>query len=55
MPEGPARWPDGPVLPGRVTVITVSYNTRELTALLLWSPALTQAMSFLASRSTGLP
>jgi len=103
MPEGPARWPDGPVLPGRVAVITVSYNTRELTALLLWSlrriltweslevvvvdngskdgsasllarveaaggcrlianagnamhgPALTQAMSFLASRGTGLP
>jgi glycosyltransferase involved in cell wall biosynthesis len=103
MPEGPARWPDDPVLPDRVAVITVSYNTRELTALLLWSlrriltwesleivvvdngskdgpadllakvdaaggcrlianagnamhgPALTQAMSFLASRGTGLP
>jgi hypothetical protein len=37
MPEGLVRWPDGPVTPGRVAVITVSYNTRELTALLLWS------------------
>jgi GT2 family glycosyltransferase len=26
-----------PVTPGRVAVITVSFNTRELTALLLWS------------------
>lgn len=103
MPDGLVRWPDGPVTPGRVAVITVSYNTRELTALLLWSlrrvlawkaleivvvdnaskdgsadllakidevggcrlianvgnamhgPALTQAMSFLASRRIGLP
>jgi glycosyltransferase involved in cell wall biosynthesis len=37
MPVGAARWPDGPHTPGRVAVITVSYNTRELTALLLWS------------------
>ena len=35
--EGVVRWPDRPVTPGRVAVITVSYNTRELTALLLWS------------------
>ena len=103
MPDGLVRWPDGPVTPGRVAVITVSYNTRELTALLLWSlrrvlawksleivvvdnaskdgsadllakidaaggcrlipnagntmhgPALTQAMSFLASRRIRLP
>ena len=103
MPDGLVRWPDGPVEPDLVAVITVSYNTRELTALLLWSlrriqawqsleivvvdngsedgsaellvqvdaaggcrlipntgntmhgPALTQAMSCLASRSTGLP
>ena len=103
MSEGVVRWPDRPVTPGRVAVITVSYNTRELTALLLWSlcrilawgsleivvvdngstdgsaellakvdaaggcrlianadnamhgPALTQAMSFLASRRTELP
>jgi glycosyltransferase involved in cell wall biosynthesis len=37
MADGIARWPDRPVTPGLVTVITVSYNTRELTALLLWS------------------
>jgi GT2 family glycosyltransferase len=37
MPDGVARWPDRPVTPGRVAVATVSYNTRELTALLLWS------------------
>ena len=103
MFDGVVRWPDCPVTPGRVAVVTVSYNTRELTALLLWSlrrvlawealeivvvdnaskdgsadllakidaaggcrlianagnamhgPALTQAMSFLASRRTGLP
>ncbi len=103
MSDGVVRWPDRPVTPGRVAVITVSYNTRELTALLLWSlrrvlswgsleivvvdngsadgsaellakvdaaggcrlianadnamhgPALTQAMSFLASRRTELP
>lgn len=90
-------------MPGRVAVVTVSYNTRELTALMLWSlrrilewesleivvvdngskdglaellakvdtaggcrlipnagnamhgPALTQAMSFLASRGSELP
>lgn len=103
MPDSVVRWPDCPVIPGRVAVVTVSYNTRELTALLLWSlrrildwesleivvvdngsadgsaellakidaaggcrlipnatnamhgPALTQAVSFLASRGTGLP
>jgi glycosyltransferase involved in cell wall biosynthesis len=103
MFDGVVRWPDRPVTPGRVAVITVSYNTRELTALMLWSlrrilqwesleivvvdngskdgsaellakidaaggcrlipnagntmhgPALTQAMSFLASRGSGLP
>jgi glycosyltransferase involved in cell wall biosynthesis len=103
MPDGVVRWPDRPVTPGRVAVATVSYNTRELTALLLWSlrrileweslevvvvdngsadgsaellakidaaggcrllanagnaghgPALTQAMSFLASRGSALP
>jgi glycosyltransferase involved in cell wall biosynthesis len=37
MSEDLVRWPDGLVTPGRVAVITVSYNTRELTALLLWS------------------
>ena len=37
MSDGVVRWPDRPVTPGRVAVITVSYNTRELTALLLWS------------------
>ena len=37
MPDGLVRWPDDPVTPDRVAVITVSYNTRELTALLLWS------------------
>jgi len=37
MPDGVVRWPDGPAAPGRVAVVTVSYNTRELTALLLWS------------------
>ena len=37
MPAGLVRWPDRPVTPGLVAVITVSYNTRELTALLLWS------------------
>jgi len=103
MPDGVVRWPDCPVTPGQVAVVTVSYNTRELTALLLWSlrrilewesleilvvdngskdgsaellaridavggcrlipnasntmhgPALTQAMSFLASGISGLP
>ena len=103
MPDGLVRWPDRPVTPGRVAVVTVSYNTRELTALLLWSlrrilawesleivvvdngskdgsaellakidaaggcrlianagntmhgPALTQAMSFLASKGSELP
>ena len=71
MSDGLVRWPARPVTPGRVAVITVSYNTRELTALLLWSlrrilawesleivvvdNALTQAMSFLASRRTELP
>jgi glycosyltransferase involved in cell wall biosynthesis len=103
MPDDVVRWPDRPVTPGRVAVVTVSYNTRELTALLLWSlrrilewesleivvvdngskdgsaellaridaiggcrlipnasnamhgPALNQAMSFLASRGSGLP
>ena len=103
MHDGIVRWPDRPVTPGRVAVITVSFNTRELTALLLWSlrrilmweslevivvnngskdgsaellariaaaggchlvantanrmhgPALTQAMSFLASRESDLP
>jgi glycosyltransferase involved in cell wall biosynthesis len=37
MSDGVVRWPDRPVTPGRVAVVTVSYNTRELTALLLWS------------------
>jgi glycosyltransferase involved in cell wall biosynthesis len=37
MPAGVVRWPDRAVTPGLVAVITVSYNTRELTALLLWS------------------
>jgi hypothetical protein len=37
MSDGLVRWPDGPVTAGRVAVITVSYNTRELTTLLLWS------------------
>lgn len=37
MSDGVVRWPDGPAVPGRVAVVTVSYNTRELTALLLWS------------------
>jgi glycosyltransferase involved in cell wall biosynthesis len=103
MLDGVVHWPDRPVTPGRVAVVTVSYNTRELTALLLWSlrrvlewkslevvvvdngsndgsaellakidaaggcrlianagntmhgPALTQAMSFLASRGSELP
>ena len=103
MFDGVVRWTDCPVTPGRVAVVTVSYNTRELTALLLWSlrrilvwesleivvvdngstdgsaellakidaaggcrlipntgntmhgPALTQAISFLASRRSGLP
>lgn len=103
MSDGVARWPDCPATPGRVAVVTVSYNTRELTALMLWSlcrvlawesleivvvdngskdgsaellakidaaggcwlipnasntmhgPALTQAMSFLASRGSELP
>jgi glycosyltransferase involved in cell wall biosynthesis len=103
MFDGVVRWPECPVTPGRVAVVTVSYNTRELTALLLWSlrrilawqsleivavdngsrdgsaellakidaaggcrlisnasnamhgPALTQAMSFLASRGSELP
>jgi glycosyltransferase involved in cell wall biosynthesis len=103
MSDGVVRWPDRPGRPGRVAVVTVSYNTRELTALMLWSlrrilewesleivvvdngskdgsaellakidaaggcrllpnagnvmhgPALTQAMSFLASRGSELP
>ena len=103
MFDGVVRWPDRPVTPGRVAVVTVSYNTRELTAFMLWSlrrilewksleivvvdngskdgsaellakidaaggcrlipnasntmhgPALTQAMSFLASRGSELP
>ena len=37
MRDDIVRWPDRPVRPGRVAVITVSFNTRELTALLLWS------------------
>ena len=37
MPDGLVRWPDCLATPGRVAVVTVSYNTRELTALLLWS------------------
>ncbi len=37
MRDDIVRWPDRPVTPGRVAVITVSFNTRELTALLLWS------------------
>jgi glycosyltransferase involved in cell wall biosynthesis len=37
MHDDIVRWPDHPVIPGRVAVITVSFNTRELTALLLWS------------------
>ncbi|HUN36672.1 MAG TPA: glycosyltransferase family 2 protein [Trebonia sp.] len=37
MPDGVVWWPDRPVTPGRVAVVTVSYNTRELTALMLWS------------------
>ncbi|HXT90675.1 MAG TPA: glycosyltransferase family 2 protein [Trebonia sp.] len=37
MANGIVRWPDRPVTPDLVTVVTVSYNTRELTALLLWS------------------
>jgi glycosyltransferase involved in cell wall biosynthesis len=103
MLDGVVRWPDRPGTPDRVAVVTVSYNTRELTALLLWSlrrilqwksleivvvdngskdgsaellakidaaggcrlipnagntmhgPALSQAMSFLASRVSDLP
>ena len=103
MSDGVVRWPDRAGAPGRVTVVTVSYNTRALTALMLWSlrrilewksleivvvdngskdgsaellakidaaggcrlipnannimhgPALTQAMSFLASRGSELP
>jgi glycosyltransferase involved in cell wall biosynthesis len=103
MLDGVVRWPDRPAAPGRVAAVTVSYNTCELTALLLWSlrrilewesleivvvdngskdgsaellakidaaggcqlianagnimhgPALTQAMSFLASKSSELP
>ena len=103
MSDGVVRWPDRPGRAGRVAVVTVSYNTRELTALMLWSlrrileweplevvvvdngskdgsaellakidaaggcrlianagnamhgPALTQAMSFIASQFTGLP
>jgi len=37
MADGVVRWPDRPATPGQVAVATVSYNTRELTALLLWS------------------
>jgi hypothetical protein len=31
------RWPDRPVTPGLAAVVTVSFNTRELTSLLLWA------------------
>ncbi len=69
MSDGVARWPGRPVTPGRVAVVTVSYNTRELTVLMLWSlrrlianagngmhrPALTQAMPFPASRGSQFP
>lgn len=103
MSEDAFGRPDCSVMPGRVAVVTVSYNTRELTALLLWSlrrvlawesleivvvdngstdgsadllrkvdaaggcqllanagnlmhgPALTQGMSFLASRRSEMP
>jgi glycosyltransferase involved in cell wall biosynthesis len=103
MPDLTVHWPNHPVTPGRVAVVSASYNTRELTALLLWSlrrilkwesleivvvdngskdgsaellakidaaggcrlianatnamhgPALTRAMSFLASRVSELP
>ena len=103
MHDDIVRWPDRWVTPGRVAAITVSFSTRELTALLLWSlrrileweslevivvnngskdgsadllagiaaaggcrlianatnrmhgPALTQAMSFLASHESDLP
>jgi glycosyltransferase involved in cell wall biosynthesis len=37
MLDGVVRWPDRPAAPGRVAAVTVSYNTCELTALLLWS------------------
>jgi hypothetical protein len=37
MRDDIVRWPDRLVTPVRVAVITVSFNTRELTALLLWS------------------
>jgi glycosyltransferase involved in cell wall biosynthesis len=37
MSDEVVRWPDRPGRPGRVAVVTVSYNTRELTALMLWS------------------
>jgi hypothetical protein len=36
MADGVVRWPDRPVTPGLVAVVTVSCNTRELTALMLW-------------------
>jgi glycosyltransferase involved in cell wall biosynthesis len=37
MADHVVRWPDLPAAPGRAAVVTASYNTRELTALLLWS------------------
>jgi dolichyl-phosphate beta-glucosyltransferase len=37
MFDGFVPWPDRPAAPDRVAVVTVSYNTCELTALLLWS------------------
>ena len=37
MPDDVVRWPDRPITPGRVAVVTASYNTRELTSLMLWS------------------
>ncbi|MEY9932939.1 glycosyltransferase involved in cell wall biosynthesis [Catenulispora sp. GP43] len=38
MTAEPVWWPRAPtVAAGRVAVVTVSYNTRELTAFLLWS------------------
>jgi hypothetical protein len=30
MPDGVVRWPDCAVAPGRVAVVTVSYNHDEL-------------------------
>lgn len=37
MPDGVVGRPECPVTPGRVAVVAVSYHTRGLTALLLWS------------------